>query len=81
MDYLDDEDVEEQRAEARKFHLVFVVAHLFAFLANICMAWRVLFACLADVFGEHNMHVTNKDMFAAEAGAEIERLVKGEVDG
>lgn len=81
MDYLDDEDVEERGPEARKFHPVFVVAHLFAFLANVCMAWRVLFACLADVFGEHNAHVTNKDLFEAEAGSEIERLVKGEVDG
>jgi hypothetical protein len=81
MDYLDDDEVEDQSAQARKFHVVFLFAHLFAFLANICMAWRVLFACLADVFGEHNAHVTNKDLFEAEAGSEIERLVKGEVDG
>lgn len=81
MDHLEEDEFEDQSAQARKFHVVFVFAHLFAFAANICMAYRVLFACIADMLGEHNAHVTNKDLFEAEAGSEIERLVKGEVDG
>lgn len=78
---MEDEYEDESVTEARKFHFVFLFAHLFAFLANIAMAWRVLFACIADVLGEHNHYVGNRDVFEAEAGSEIERLVKGEVDG
>lgn len=80
MDYVDEDEAEPTPETARQFHFVFLVAHLFAFLANIAMSWRVFFACMADMFGEHNLHITNKDIFAAEAGAEIERLVNGEVD-
>lgn len=76
---LDEDDAEDAVETARQFHFVFLFAHMFAFLANIAMSWRVLFACMADMFGEHNLHVTNRDIFAAEAGSEIERLVKGDV--
>lgn len=76
-----DEDFDEPADQARKFHFVFVFAHLFALFANVLMAWRVFFASVADMLGEHNLHVTNRDIFEAEAGAEIEKLVKGEVDG
>lgn len=79
---LDDNEFGEQAEDqARKFHFVFVFAHAFALMANLLMAWRVFFASIADMLGEHNLHVTNKDIFKAEAGAEIEKLVKGEVDG
>lgn len=76
-----DEDETESEDFARKFHFVFVFAHLFAFLANSCLAWKMLFGGIASELGGHNLHVANKDLFEAEAGAEIERLVKGEVDG
>jgi len=78
---LEDDDCDEQVAEARQFHFVFLFAHMFALMANICMAWRVFYASVADMLGEHNLHITNRDIFASEAGAEIEKLVKGEVDG
>lgn len=81
MEHLDDDEFEDQSPNARKFHVVFVVAYLFAFLANISMSFRVLFAGISDLLGEHNTYVGNKDIFEAQAGAEIERLVKGEVDG
>jgi hypothetical protein len=76
-----DEGEVENDGYARKFHFVFVFAHLFAFLANSCLAWKMLFGGIAQELGGHNLHVANKDVFEAEAGAEIERLVKGEVDG
>lgn len=76
-----DEDEVEDSGFARKFHFVFVFAHLFAFLANMALAWKMLFGGIAQELGGHNLHLANKDLFEAEAGAEIERLVKGEVDG
>lgn len=76
-----DEDEVENDGFARKFHFVFVFAHLFAFLANSALAWKMLFGGIAQELGGHNLHIANKDLFEAEAGAEIERLVKGEVDG
>lgn len=81
MDYTDEEEYETPVEAARKFHVVFVFAHAFAFLANVAMAWRVFFAGMADMLGEHNLHLTSRDAFEASAGAEIERMVKGEVDG
>lgn len=78
---IDEEDNVIEEGFARKFHFVFVFAHLFAFLANSCLAWKMLFGGIASELGGHNLHVANKDVFEAEAGAEIERLVKGEVDG
>jgi hypothetical protein len=81
MDYTDEDEYEAPVEAARKFHFVFVFAHLFALFANITMAWRVFFAGMADMLGEHNLHLTSRDKFESEAGAEIERLVKGEVDG
>lgn len=78
---LEDDNFDEPAAEARRFHFVFLFAHMFALAANICMAWRVFFASVADMLGEHNLHITNRDIFASEAGSEIEKLVKGEVDG
>lgn len=76
-----DEDENEGEGFARKFHFVFVFAHLFAFLANISLAWKMLFGGIAQELGGHNLHIANRDLFEQEAGAEIERLVKGDVDG
>ena len=78
-----DTEFEEDPATARpqKFHAVFVLAHLTAFLANVCMALRVFWSGITDEISNHNAHVVDRDTFEASAGAEIERLVKGEVDG
>lgn len=81
MDYTDEDEYETQDGVPRKFHFVFVFAHVAALFANMAMAWRVFFAGLADMFGEHNLHLSNRDQFQADAGLDIERLVKGEVDG
>lgn len=81
MDYTDEDEYETQDGVPRKFHFVFVFAHVFALLANIAMAWRVFYAGMSDMLGEHNLHLSSRDQFKAEAGLDIERLVKGEVDG
>lgn len=76
-----DEDETEPDGYARKFHFVFVFAHLFAFGANVALAWKMLFGGIAQELGGHNLFLANRDLFEQEAGAEIERLVKGDVDG
>ena len=81
MDYTEEGEYEAPVETPRKFHFVFVFAHVFALFANMTMAWRVFFAGMADMLGEHNLHLTDRDTFEASAGAEIERMVKGEVDG
>lgn len=81
MEYTEEDDTEPVVDTARKFHFVFVFAHVFALFANFSMAWRVFYAGMADMLGEHNLHLTSRDQFEASAGAEIERMVKGEVDG
>lgn len=81
MDYTEEDEYETHEGVPRKFHFVFVFAHIAALFANVAMAWRVFFAGIADTFGEHNMYLANRDQFKAAAGLDIERLVKGEVDG
>lgn len=78
---IEDEELEPATSKPVKFHLVFVLAHITAFLANVSMAGRVFWAGITDEISNHNAHVIQRDEFAASAGAEIERLVKGEVDG
>lgn len=78
---IEDEEIEPATTKPVKFHVVFVLAHITAFLANVSMAGRVFWAGLTDEISNHNAYLTERDMFAASAGAEIERLVKGEVDG
>lgn len=78
---VEDEEMDAETNTPVKFHFVFVLAHITAFLANICMAHRVFWAGLTDEITNHNAHIGQRDEFAASAGAEIERLVKGEVDG
>jgi hypothetical protein len=77
----EEEDLDPAISKPQKFHFVFVLAHASAFLANLSMAFRVFWAGVTDELSNHNAHVMERDAFAAEAGAEIERLVKGEVDG
>lgn len=76
-----DEDENEDVTTPHKFHFVFLMPHAFAFFANIAMAWRVLFSGITDEFSNHSAHIASRDEFEASAGAEIERMVKGEVDG
>lgn len=76
-----DEDENEDAETPRKFRFVFLLAHVFAFFTNVSMAYRVLFSGITDDLSNHSSYVANRDMFAAEAGAEIERMVKGEVNG
>jgi hypothetical protein len=78
---IEDEELEPATSKPVKFHWVFVLAHLTAFLTNMAMAHRVFWAGITDEISNHNAHVIARDEFAASAGAEIERLVKGEVDG
>lgn len=78
---VEDEEIEPATTTPVKFHIVFVFAHFTAFLANVCMAHRVFWAGVTDEISNHNAHIVQRDEFAASAGAEIERLVKGEVDG
>lgn len=78
---MDEDELDETPTTARKFHAVFVLPHVFAFLTNVAMAWRVLFAGITDDLAGHVAHVGQRDVFEASAGAEIERLVAGEVDG
>lgn len=78
---IEDEELEPATTKPVKFHAVFVLAHITAFLANVSMAWRVFWAGITDEISNHNAHVVARDEFAASAGAEIERLVAGEVDG
>lgn len=78
---IEDEEMEPATTKPVKFHWVFMLAHITAFLANVSMAYRVFWAGITDEISNHNAHVVQRDEFAAEAGAEIERLVKGEVDG
>lgn len=79
---MDDVDIEEDEATPpEKFHLVYLVTYVFALLANLCFVWKVFFTGLSNVFDRHATYVGERDKFEASAGAEIERLVKGEVDG
>jgi hypothetical protein len=45
------------------------------------MIVKVFFAGLSQITEAHCNYVGNRDLFEAEAGAEIEKLVKGEVGG
>lgn len=76
-----DEDENEDVETPRKFHLVFLLAHVFAFFTNVSMAYRVFFSGITDDMSNHSSYVAERDRFAADAGAEIERMVKGEVSG
>lgn len=78
---VEDEELEPTTTTPVKFHAVFVLAHITAMFANMSMAWRVFWAGITDEISNHNAHIVQRDEFAASAGAEIERLVKGEVDG
>lgn len=75
------EQEEETPVPAQKFHLVYTLPYIFALFANIAFVWKVFFAGISQILDAHSNYVGNKDMFEMEAGAEIERLVKGEVDG
>lgn len=76
-----DEDENEDVETPRKFRFVFLLPHVFAFFTNVSMAWRVLFSGITDDLSNHSAHIANRDLFEQSAGAEIERMVKGEVDG
>lgn len=79
---MDEVDVDETEADPpEKFHFVYLVTYVFALLANLCFVWKVFFAGLSDVFNRHSNYIGERDKFEQSAGAEIERLVKGEVDG
>lgn len=80
MDDTDEMD-EETPVPAQKFHLVYVVPYIFAFFANLAYIFKVLFAGLSGISEAHSNYIGNRDLFEAEAGAEIEKLVKGEVNG
>lgn len=78
------EDVELEEGEfipPEKFHLVYLLTYVFALFANLCFVWKVFFTGLSQVFDRHATYVGDRDRFEQSAGAEIERLVKGEVDG
>lgn len=79
MEDVEVEDGEESPPE--KFHFVYIVTYVFALFANLCFVWKVFFTGLSNVFDRHANYVGERDKFEASAGAEIERLVKGEVDG
>lgn len=77
---MDDVDIEECEATPpEKFHVVYLVTYVFALFANLCFVWKVFFAGLSQVFDRHAVYVGDRDRFEQSAGAEIERLVKGEV--
>lgn len=79
---MDDVELEEETpVPAQKFHLVYTLPYILALFANIAYVWKVFFAGLSQLMDGHSNYVGNKDMFEMQAGAEIERLVKGEVDG
>jgi hypothetical protein len=76
------EEVDENpELPARKFHAVFVLAHLFAMVANMLYVMKLFFGSLAELVTSHSHYLVARDEFEASAGAEIERLVNGEVDG
>ena len=76
-----DEMEEDQPVPAQKFHLVYTIPYILAFFANLAYIFKVLFAGLSGLSEAHSNYVGNRDLFQAEAGAEIEKLVKGEVNG
>lgn len=79
---MDDVELDEETpVPAQKFHLVYALPYIFALFANIAYVWKCFFAGLSQLMDAHSNYVGNKDLFEMEAGAEIERLVKGEVDG
>lgn len=76
-----DEMEEDQPVPAQKFHLVYALPYVLALFANQAYIFKVFFAGLSNLLEAHSNYVGNRDLFKAEAGAEIEALVKGEVDG
>jgi hypothetical protein len=80
MDEVDEMD-EDQPVPAQKFHLVYALPYVLALFANLAYVTKVFFAGMSNLLEAHSNYVGNRDLFAAEAGAEIEKLVNGEVDG
>lgn len=76
-----DEMEEDGPVPAQKFHLVYTLPYIFAFFANFAMIIKVFWAGMVQVSEAHVNYIGNRDLFEMEAGAEIEKLVKGEVNG
>jgi hypothetical protein len=76
---VDDEDEffeEVIEAPSHQLHAPALVAHALAFAANVCSAGRVFFEGLADEVSSHANYRIGRDMFAAEAGREIDKILE-----
>lgn len=80
------EDELEEREEAEelgtwKFQPVVIVMRLIQLMGNMHNAWRLFFAGLSEDVCAHINYKIEREQFAAEAGKELEKLLKGESDG
>lgn len=65
---------ETSPAPSYRLHAPALVAHGLAFLANVCSAGRVFFEGMADEVSSHVNYHIERDLFAAEAGRELETI-------